>query len=66
LCKVDGNNVRHGLNRDLGFSEIRNFTGIDSEDEAPDSAEIEIDTDVQSISKELLWHFVRKSCQTSL
>jgi len=75
---LDGDNVRHGLNRDLGFTkadrienirrigevsklmvdaglitmasfisragEIKNFTGIDSEYQAPEKHEIEVDT----------------------
>jgi adenylyl-sulfate kinase len=40
-----------GLYKKAINGEIRNFTGIDSEYEAPESAEIEIDTDVQSISE---------------
>ena len=37
-CLLDGDNVRHGLNRDLGF------TGIDSPYESPENPEIRINT----------------------
>lgn len=40
-----------GLYKKAISGEISNFTGIDSEYEAPESAEIEIDTDVRSITE---------------
>jgi len=52
---LDGDNLRHGLNRDLGFTreeraagELANFTGLDQPYEAPEKPEISVDTSVLS------------------